>query len=203
MSGDEIPLGKPAFLTGNIEEAYPGGADPAVPQGKPLKPRPREVARMLAMGKTQKEICEKLGYSQARVSILSRMPEVIAEVQRIQDLMLAEDITVRMKDLGHDAMDALEELLRDPNVKAKDKIDSARWLLEKLTGKAKQEVNVESNTVARFMELVQGMQRRGETLDQPIDVTPASASDPGAREVSELPELHAGSDLEKWVDDNL
>lgn len=169
--------------------------DPVV-GAKPLRPRHREVARLHAFGKTNNEIAKMLNYHHARVSQILNTSAVQAEIQRFRDRVFESDVITRMKELGPDAVNVIEELLRDPGVKAEKKISAAQWLIEKLTGKAKQEVNVESNTLAAFMEIAKEMQQRGETLE-PLDVTP-KAGETGTKLLSS-----GESKFKGWVDSEL
>lgn len=179
--------GKPLFLTPEAENSpYPETDPDAVPDftryddteplpldDQPLKPRHREIARLHAMGKTNNQICEKLGYSQSRVSILLGTPALRAEVDRYRNRLYEQDVITAIKDLGSDSVRVLEEIIRNPNEKSSLRADQARWVLEKLTGKAKQEVTVESNTLAAFMDTLRQMQAAGESLDV-IDVSPGA-----------------------------
>lgn len=177
--------GKPLFLTPEAENApYPESDPDAVPdlaaydamevlpaENAPLKPRHREIARLHALGKTNNEICKKLGYTPAWISTLLASAALRAEVDRYRNRLYEQDVITAMKDLGADSVRVLEEIIRNPNEKSALRADQARWVLEKLTGKAKQEVTVESNTLAAFMDTLKQMQASGETLDV-IDVSP-------------------------------
>lgn len=187
----------------NLDDLDHMEADPQ-PGAKPLKPRHREVARLAALGKRNKEIAEKLNYTPLRVGQIVATAAVQKEIDRYRNKLFEHDVMTRMKDLGQDAVNVLEELLRDPEVSASKKITAAQWLLEKLTGKAKQEVSVESNTLSAFMETLREMQQAGESLaPEPIDVTPET-------ETSEIPAkpktlaLSSGeSKFTTWVDSEL
>lgn len=182
-------------------DEFPEELDPIV--GRALRPRHKELARMHAMGKSNNEICAKLNYSQSRVSILVRSPMIQKEVARYQDRLFESDVHQRMKDLGQDAVDVIEELMRDPTTPPIKKVAAAQWLIEKLTGKAKQEHTVESSTLAGFMEMLKGMEQRGESLE-PIDVTPQQAAAEGGAKQIPAPAPPSGeSKFTDWVDKEL
>lgn len=180
------PPGRPLFLQPDAETPYvqltgdelpdftaSDEAEPLPAEYSALKPRHREIARLHALGHTNNAICAKLGYSTSRVSILLGTPALKAEVDRYRNRLYDQDLITAMKDLGPDAIGVVQEMIRDPNQKLKDRTVEAKWLLEKLTGKAKQEVSVENNSLAAFTELLKNMQRAGEV----IDVTDSSGSE--------------------------
>lgn len=167
--------------------AYPGALpEDRVPVPENISQIPRdvrtrwlEVARLNALGQTNNEICERLGYSVSRVSIILKFPVVQNEIHRYRNQLFEQDIVTAMKDMGPDGIRVINEMMNSSSEKLKDRVDTAKWLLEKLTGKPKQEVNVESNTLAMFMETLRQMQRTGESINAPaqrtgdvIDVTP-------------------------------
>lgn len=168
-----------------------------------LHARHKAAARLRAMGKNYTEIAKTLGYSRVHMSILFSSPTMNAEVARYRNRLYEQDLVIRMKELGPDAMDTFEKFIRSDKEKLKDRVDAAKWLLEKLTGKAKQEVNVESNTLAAFMGVLKQMQEQGETLET-IDVTPQPLDPAGGNtENKALTVLPSASKFTKWVDDNL
>lgn len=156
--------------------------------GKPLSARHRRVAQLVWEGKTNKEIEEKMGIDSQTISKLKGYKEFKEEIEKLNDLAYQATIQERLKDMGPLAMDTIEEILKseDNNVKPMLKADLAKWVAEKLDGKAKQQVDHQSSTLTDFMEALKGLQnraavpdtRRG-TLDGPaehpdvIDVTPS------------------------------
>lgn len=163
-----------------------------------------EVARLCALGKTNNYIAERLNYSPDHVGRILQKPIVRAEIYRYRSKLFDQDILTAMKDLGPDAIKVVNEMINSNGEKLKDRADTAKWLLEKLTGKAKQEVNHESNTLAAFMEMLRKMQESGTGLNalpppggasdsQTIDVTP--------RQAAEAPPQ--ASKWENWSKNNL
>lgn len=170
-----------------------------------LKPRHREAARLCAIGKTNNYICEKLGYSAGRISVLLSSPVMRREVDRYRNLIYDRDVISAIKELGHDSIRAIEEVIRDPKAPAKLKTENARWVLEKVTGKAKQEHTHESNTLAAFTEVLRQMQQSGESLTQtaPIDVTPALSGVLTGSEEAAAVTQHEEADFSQWLDREL
>lgn len=168
-----------------------------------LHARHKAAARLRAMGKNYTDIAKALGYSRTHMSILFASPTMNLEVARYRNRLFERDLVDRMKELGPEAMDVFERFIRDDKTKLRERVDAAKWLLEKLTGKAKQEVNVESNTLAAFMGVLRQMQETGESLD-PIDVTPQQLNPDGSPpENKALTVLPSASKFKTWVDDNL
>jgi hypothetical protein len=122
-------------------------------------------------------------------------------VQRIREQMTDPDLMQRIRATGRDAIDHIHKTILDPNVKDELRSTNSRWAIEKLTGKAKQEIGVESNTLNSFVEIIKQMQQAGET----IDVTPreAGASHGHAEPTKSETPLLSESKHSKWVTDNL
>jgi len=109
-----------------------------------------------------------LGYSPTAVSLALKSEWVQAEVARFRG-MLEEDITHQIKEAAKDGASFVHETILNENAKVSERLDASKWAIEKTTGKAKQEIGVESNTLTSFMEMLRDMQRNGEM----IDVTPS------------------------------
>lgn len=168
-----------------------------------IRERYRAIARLHALGLTNNQICRRLGYSPAGVSLALQKPQVQAEVERYRTQLYENDVLNALKDLGSDAVKVLTNVLNGSG-KTSEQLDAAKWLLEKLHGKAKQEVNVESNTLAGFMGLLKDMQRSGEVLHnsnapqrEVLDVTPAKP------EHSSQQLIPVASKWENWSEKNL
>lgn len=103
-----------------------------------------------------------------------------------------------VKEMGVDAVLALDAILRDPATKDSLRAEIARWVLEKTTGRAKQEVEVGAQSLGYFIELLKEMRSSGQTLD----VTPAAQPQLGTR--SELPEIEVQPEnpAKAWFDEN-
>lgn len=173
--------------------------EPNPEPGSTLKPRHKEIARLHALGKTNNQICDILGYSTSRVSILLHTPEVQREVDRYRNRLYEKDLVSAIKELGNDAVATFEEALRSGKLSIKERLDPAKWVLEKLSGKAKQEINVESNTLAAFMDELKRMKE----TNQPIDVTPITVTDSETGEIRQLAAPSTDSKHAKWLEDNL
>lgn len=161
-----------------VQPAKPGDVIAVRPIENATHMRWREVARLHALGKPNIEIAEMLNYSPMRVSQVLQIPQVINEVERYRTRLYDNDVVNAIKDIGGDAVKLIGDFIRDPREKKKDRAEAAKWVAEKITGKPKQEVNLESNTLAAFMELAKDMKARGESLDV-IDVTPNPAAEGG------------------------
>lgn len=198
----------------NFDKELPDPIDPTDPIGNSnislgVQGRYRQIARLHALGMTNNQIAERLGYTASRMSILLAYPEVQAEVARYRNQLYDQDLTEAMKDLGPDALAVIGKMINSPNEKLKDRSLDAKWLLEKLTGKARQEVDLESSSLAAFMEVLKSMKRSGETLEQPIDVTPkqvtggeASANQSGEPVNESAPKSYKDPSIAKWFEEN-
>lgn len=164
-----------------------------------LHHRHRQLCKYLATGRyTQKKIAEILNITPATVYNLKRKPRIRKEVLKIQDRMFADEFNLRLKDLTHDAIDMVEETLRDDTgaVKLSEKQAMARWLIEKSTGRAIQAHAIEESTL-------------GAVLDALDKIKSNEQADPNtilgkARDVSEGEEAeHKPSALKQWVSEEI
>lgn len=171
-----------------------------LPAGSTLEnPRHARIAVLHCQGKTNNEICAALGYSQSRISTLLHSPGMVAEIQRIRSHAHADAIS-ELKALDYESVAKLKEHLRAPNEKLSEQVQTAKWVLEKNHGKAKQEVTHESSTLSAFTDLLRKMQATGEPLQPVIEA-----------EFSEVPEGGGVSQLQapdpdkfgKWLDSEL
>lgn len=175
-----------------------------------LRFRHKEVARRYALGHSRQHIAKALGYTPESVTNVLKRSEVKQEVLRYRQLLFDRDLTEALKDLGPEALGNVETMLRDKvNVKPKERFEASKWVIEKLSGKPKQEVEVNDTTFANVMDLLTQMRERGEPLrpyseflappEEPIDVIPAAPAaakgDEGERTEndSQLPAEPAGA----------
>ena len=164
------PVEKPVF----DEELPPAGTTDA-PDAKTLA-RYRKIARLTAVGIAPQVIAQKLGYSASRIGEVLTLPVVQKEIADYRAQLLDEDIPALLKDVGADAVQAVRDFINDPLAKSKDRAETAKWLIEKLTGKARQEVDIDSSSLTGFMTILKQMSRGGEQLNPGNtlrDVTPA------------------------------
>ena len=146
----------------NVSDSAEGssswGADSLNPSTL-LSARQKELARLISIGKTNKEIAETLGYSTTWLSRLAHSPKIIKEVERLQDKLFDCTIGERLSEMGSTAASVIEEILTssDPYIKPQLKAETARWVLEKLTGKPKQEIETKDGNLTDFMTLLKQM----------------------------------------------
>lgn len=172
---------EPEWCKSNLKE-NPKPADKTygdwlIKPNKDLPFRYRQFCIMFAAGATNKAICDNLGVSESWISVVKSKTLVKEEVARLQDRMFAENIEKRLKGLGPYAADIIEKTLcsEDPEIKFDQKAGMAKWLAEKLTGKASQEIKVEGNLLGNLMDKLDQMSVSGKALSgqgEVIDVTP-------------------------------
>lgn len=174
--------------------------------GKPLRSRHKLLARYSALGKTNREIAQLLDYTESRVSVLLSHPKIKEEADLYRDRLYDQDLASAFKDLLPEALHAVEDVLKHEALTYKDKLaktDTAKWVIEKIDGKAAQKLNVESGTLSKFFDILGKMQDG--TLPPTLDVTPEVTGDPGTPgEPKEVPTAPAeGPDYNAWITENL
>lgn len=171
---------------------------------KPLSHRHRELVRLLAAGSmSHLQISEVIGYAPGYISILSCHPKIRAQVSELQDRAFSMGIKERLDSLNDMALNKIEAIISgaEPDAKIKEQLDAARWLLEKTTGKAKQEIETRDSNLTDFMTLLK--QLKEETGTSPTQNLSQSAQNllPEAQEAEfrdVTPEEQKDS-LEQWV----
>lgn len=174
--------------------------DKALAPNRPLSHRQRELCRMAAHGKMNKEIAEKLNYTQARVSVLLSNSRIKDEIERYRDALFKQDEKTRIKELTPDALNVMEQILVDRNLDLKDKENAARWILEKATGKAAQQIEANHTiNIGDLYDKLDQMKVKEKTRYLPesegteiIDVEPISQE-----------EQQEVDDFASWLEDNL
>jgi len=210
----EAPV-KPLFLSAQDPSTWkkPEGVtwgDHFLEPGKPLRARHRLLAKMLAQGCTSNEIAVKLGYTPGRVSVLCGNTKILNEVERLQDYMFETDLDERMKQLAPEAANVIEEILSSTTLPPEKKENAARWLLEKVSGKPAQQIDLKGNiSVGVFLDKLEQIKAGGQIIN--VNAAPANQSPEAG-----TPEAHDGEahdvaehdgepadPLAAWIQDNL
>lgn len=167
--------------------------DPEAPS-RGIIDRYRELARRHAYGQTNRQIAVALGYTDSRVSLILLDPFVQSEIARHRDSFFNGDANVIMKETSVQAARNLQSIVNDPS--HKKHFEASTFVAEKVTGKARQEITVESGTLTGFMDLLKSMQGSGEMLD----VTPTL---PATAEPSKAIDAPQPSRFDAWIDQHL
>lgn len=168
----------------------------------PLTARHREVARLLFLGtKSQTEIAGIVGFAVGSISKMAKNPRIVAEVERLRERMFEVTVAERLKQMGPAAANVIEGVLSSGSkAKLETQLDAARWVIEKLTGKARQEVDVQSSTLSQFMQMLAehkaGAPAKPGALEH-SNVVPDSAT---VVELGVSPALKEESKFANWVD---
>lgn len=164
------------------------------PDGESLSARHREVARLLAKGFRNRDVCLRLGYSASRISVLLQNPKIREEILRFQDRIFDKELSGRLAEVGPDAMDVIERAIRSETfVKPTERLETAKWAMEKLTGKAVQKHELESGTLGRLIDKLDSMKDMKEVLEVGVK----DKQEVIDAEVIEL------DPIEKWTKENL
>jgi hypothetical protein len=165
-----------------------------------LSPRHRRLAQLAAQGLSNKELAQQLDYAESRISVLLRHPLVVEEIRRLQDQIFSETIEKRLKGMSDLALTALETALRDRSGKTKisEKLETAKFIIEKVDGKAMQKVDVGSSAIGSFLDRLDALKAAGRQLEPERTALPAPASD-GIIDVTPGPVSTDEDDLSDWV----
>jgi len=178
------------------------------------------VAWMAAGGAKNKDIAEAVGETglgQTQISIILNTTSVKERIKEIQKEHYGGSIDARFRQAVGPAMDVIENTITPleediPHIKPALRADTARWLLEKVTGKARQEVDIKGNLFGDLLGRLDEIRSQGKTIDvKALRVvgseggTPERIGTEGA-EGSSVTEPGAGQEegeQEKWIRENL
>jgi hypothetical protein len=171
----------------NDEEGPPGvrlsWGDRLLVANKEMSPRHRRLCELAAQGLSNKDIKAQLGYkSDSQVSIILSNTRIKEEIERIRDRIFEDSIGARLKKMAEPALTEIDRCLQDKTNKYKEslKVDTARWVIEKLDGKPMQKHEVGGNMLADLMDRLDNLKSAGRT--DAIDVTPAQLQAPRSAE---------------------
>jgi hypothetical protein len=122
-----------------------------------LSHRLKYVAHLKAMGMTNKEIAEKAGYTQSRISIVLNSPHVSAEVERMRRHLLDRDPDVALRAMIPKALRAIDDVLSTTPVSMKEKVwkkDAALQLFDRTHGKPTQKIEASGNLLSDLFALL-------------------------------------------------
>jgi len=150
----------------------------------PKRYRYETLAYMAASGMNQKDIADQIGMTMGWVSVVLGNTEVKARVKQIQKEQWGGNIEQRFKKGLPKAMEVIEKVIAESG-DDRLKLDASKWLLEKVTGKASQQVNVEGNLLGDLIS----------QLDEMREVK-------GSEETLELEETKR-DDMDEWILNNV
>jgi hypothetical protein len=168
--------------------------------GKPLSAKHRRFCECVASGMTVPQIKETTGYTDSWISILKSNSRIREEIARLQDRIFSETVQQQLQNLGNDAVGVVEQMLRSEDEKLRDRVEAAKWLIEKLTGKARQEVEVGAGST--LLQLLQKLDSIQVSEQGPRDVLEISASD-SASEGKPASPADKDSWMDNWVSQNV
>lgn len=166
--------------------------------GRPLNQRQKELCRLAALGKTNNEIAAATNYHYSRVSILLTSDKIQDEIERYKDKLFKVDEQARLKELAPDALDVMETILMNPKTTPEDKESAARWVLEKVTGKAAQAIDVKDERGLHIlMDKLDQMKAQNKSLPSP-DIIDVVAKEPSEEKPKDLSDT-----FETWIKENV
>ena len=128
--------------------------------------RQRELCRLIAKGFKNKDVCLTLGYSPSRVSILLRNPLIRKEILKFQDKVFNADLVQRIDEVAPDAMNIIEAALGDESqLRPTAKVDLAKWVMEKKTGKPRQLHEIETGSLMDLYARLDNMKNVRDVLE--------------------------------------
>lgn len=169
MSDEELPqdVVEETEEKSGSEETW---GDRLLVEGRPLSPRHRKLAELAAGGMKNGDIAKELHLTQSRVSVLLSNTRIREAVEQYREKMWEETVGGRLKRMSEPALAEIERCLTDKTNRYKEnlKVDTAKWLIEKLDGKATQKFDVGENLLGVMMDRLDALKSSG----LPVESTP-------------------------------
>jgi len=165
-----------------------------------LSPRHRKLAELFASGASNASVAKALDYTEGRVSVLKGNPLIAREIERIRERVFESTVADRLKSMADPALSVIEAALNDQTnrVKHSEKLEAAKWLIEKLDGKAAQKIDLGGSMLGSLLDKLDSLKASGRSVDDlAIDVTPRAALPPGE---SETPNAPLSDEMRDWID---
>lgn len=169
-----------------------------------LSPNNKEdaVIYFAANGLKPQEIAERVGCTPHYVNSLFKEEKFQFQVKQLRYKLFGKDAQKKFKDLIPYAIDALEEVISNPNHKAQLRFTAAQEIFDRVLGKPKQTVQHEGNLLQEVYERLEGNGKK--TI---IDVSPDDDGLPKIEEpdaastLEEKPNIR--DSIDSWIKENL
>lgn len=122
-----------------------------------LNQRHHMMAMYAAAGRSNNDIAEALGFTASRVSIImstTRMKRAVSDYRRRDYEPSLQENIARMNGLIPKAIDSIQEILENPQEKARTKLAAANELLNRAIGKPKETVEIRNNSIREIFEFL-------------------------------------------------
>jgi len=168
-----------------------------------LSPRHRRFAELVASGLSPAQICETMGYSSSRVSVLKNNPKVKAYIAKLQGRIYEEGVEKRLKELIEPSINKIHECLhnRTGKFRPSEQLQVAQWLIEKIDGKAVQKNEFTGSLLVGLMDKLDNMRTVGQSVDAlqspPI---PAVFTDLSGEKAEAVQEEPMTDELKEWLE---
>lgn len=174
---DEVAFPTEEPDDGPIRQDQMSWGDRMLTRQQTLSPRHRKLCELAAQGISNKKIAEQLHYTDSRVSILLSNTQIRNEVEKMREKIYEDTVGRRLKDMARPALDELDRCLGDSSGKYKEqlKVETAKWVVEKIDGKAIQKHDIGDNLLSVMMDRLDSMKQSGQKSHQTIDVSPSSS----------------------------
>ena len=172
---------------------------------RPLSPRHRRLAELLAQGKKNGEIAKELGITESRISVLKSNTRIRELAEDLAERIFEESVIGRLRKLNEPALNEIEKCLTDRTHRYKEqlRVDTAKWLIEMNHGKAKQTHDIGENMLSVMMDRLDALKQTGKTLENAardvIDLSPTLQIEGSVAEIDVKEGAEVEDPLKKWV----
>ena len=171
---------------------------------KPLSPRHRKLAELLAQGRRTSEIAKELDLTEGRISVLKSNTKIKTLTNEIAERIYQETVGARIKQMVEPALNNVHMILTDVTnrVKISEKADMSKWIIEMEHGKAKQTHDIGENMLSVVMDRLDALKNSGKSLPdashEVIDLVPQVQIE---GQIAEKPAEIEDDYLKSWIAD--
>jgi hypothetical protein len=135
-----------------------------------LSPRQKKVVYLAALGRSNSAIAEELNYDIATVQRIISLPGVRSRIAHKQEMLFQNDVKGHVRTLMNKAYGTLDEILSNDEEKASVRLEAAKYVIDRVAGKATQTVDVKVSLLGEFMRKLDSQEREVQgILNTPVE----------------------------------
>lgn len=163
-----------------------------VSAGVPLRHHQIALCLLLALDSSDPDTLALLpGLTPGQLSMLRSNRIVSERTQEFREKYLGAEANEQFQRYMPKVFETFSECLNDPNMKLERRLDAAKWIAEKVTGKARQELEVSGGaTLLQFLRTL-------DEIKQEREVGPAALALPASQTE------HKADPIDAWVQANI
>lgn len=133
----------------------------------PISYRQNLIVQMAAAGLPTRHISKQVRMGEKYVAALINQHGMRKRITQAQERFWGRGLRKRMEFMAHKALDQIESLMNDPEVKCSTRLSASTYIVDQAVGRAQQTVAVATTSLGEIMERIDKLSTR--------DVAPLNA----------------------------